>query len=129
MVASDSDTYTLPRAAEEKDHADNGTSRATDEEATATTTDEKIDIGPAPDGGPEAWLVATGGACIFFCCLGFSNAFGTFQQYYRTHQLQDRSTDDVAWIGSLSMFIQFGAGAIGGPMFDRYGAWVRSCSR
>jgi hypothetical protein len=128
MAASDSDAYTLPRAVEEKDHTANDTDRITVEGATVTTTDDKLDIGPAPDGGLEAWLVAAGGACIFFSCLGFSNAFGTFQQYYRTHQLHDRSTDDVAWIGSLSMFIQFGAGAIGGPMFDRYGAWVRSYS-
>ncbi|KAK9786728.1 putative Major facilitator superfamily (MFS) profile domain-containing protein [Seiridium cardinale] len=45
------------------------------------------DFGPAPDGGLTAWLVAAGGATVFFCCLGFTNAFGAFEEYYLTHQL------------------------------------------
>jgi hypothetical protein len=88
------------------------------------TTPDSPDFGEAPDGGPRAWLVAAGGACIFFSCLGFSNSFGVFQEYYVTHQLRDESPEKIAWIGSLSAFIQFAAGAIGGPLFDRFGAWV-----
>lgn len=83
-----------------------------------------VDLDKAPDGGLEAWLVAAGGASIFFSCLGFANSFGVFQEYYMTHQLKGWSPDDVAWIGSLAAFIQFAAGAIGGPLFDRLGAWV-----
>ncbi|KAL7937220.1 MFS general substrate transporter [Trichoderma chlorosporum] len=79
---------------------------------------------PAPDGGLRAWLVAFGAASIFFCCLGFSNSFGTFTEYYLTHQLRDRTPGDVAWIGSLSASLQFFVGLIGGPMFDRYGSLV-----
>jgi hypothetical protein len=41
-----------------------------------------------------------------------------------THQLWDESPGNIAWIGSLSAFLQFAAGAIGGPLFDRFGAWV-----
>jgi hypothetical protein len=83
------------------------------------------DFGDAPDGGTRAWLVAAGGSCVFFSCLGFSNAFGVFQEYYITHQLREETPDRIAWIGSLSAFIQFAAGALGGPLFDRYGAaWV-----
>ncbi|KAM6519785.1 hypothetical protein FALCPG4_013372 [Fusarium falciforme] len=80
--------------------------------------------GEMPDGGLQAWLVAAGGACIFFSCLGFANSFGVLQEYYMTHQLRGESADKVAWIGSMSTFIQFAAGAIGGPMFDRFGARV-----
>ena len=80
------------------------------------------------DGGIQAWLVAAGGACIFFSTLGFANSFGVFEEYYLTHQLNDKSADDVAWIGSLAAFLQFAAGVIGGPLFDRYGAWVRLTS-
>ena len=82
------------------------------------------DLEKAPDGGLRAWLVAIGAACIFFSTLGFANSFGIFQEYYLQHQLNDKSPDDVAWIGSLSAFLQFAAGAIGGPLFDRFGAWV-----
>jgi hypothetical protein len=88
------------------------------------TTADSANFGPAPDGGLRAWLVAAGGACVLFSCLGFSNSFGVFVEYYITHQLQGQSPSKVAWIGSLSVFIQFAGGAIGGPMFDRYGAWV-----
>ncbi|KAF4975107.1 hypothetical protein FZEAL_8055 [Fusarium zealandicum] len=80
--------------------------------------------GDAPDGGLQAWLVAAGSACIFFSCLGFANSFGVLQEYYMTHQLRGESADKIAWIGSISTFIQFAAGAIGGPLFDRFGAWV-----
>jgi hypothetical protein len=83
-------------------------------------------LGPAPDGGLTAWLNAFGGFCIFFSCLGFTSCFGVLQQYYSTHQLKDHSMDQIAWIGSLASFIQFAGGAIGGPMFDRYGVWVRT---
>lgn len=95
-------------------------------------TSPKIDdndlsnFGPAPDGGTRAWLSAAGGFCIFFGCLGFTSCFGLLQQYYSTHQLRDYAEDDIAWIGSISSFIQFSGGAIGGPIFDRYGVWVSS---
>jgi hypothetical protein len=84
------------------------------------------EFGPAPDGGLRAWLVASGAFCIFFGCLGFTSCFGVLQEYYSTHQLHDRTTDEIAWIGSLSSFIQFSGGALGGPLFDRFGVWVRS---
>jgi hypothetical protein len=100
-----------------------------DIEKTAPVTDiakedELSPFGPAPDGGARAWVTTAGGFCIFFGCLGFTSCFGVLQQYYTTHQLRHRTADEVAWIGSVSSFIQFGGGAIGGPMFDRYGVWV-----
>ncbi|OAQ96528.1 hypothetical protein LLEC1_03089 [Akanthomyces lecanii] len=77
-----------------------------------------------PDGGLRAWLVVAGGASIFFCCLGFGNSFGTFEAYYLAHQLQGQSPDNIAWIGSVSAFLPFATGVLGGPLFDRYGANV-----
>lgn len=99
------------------------------EEQTASSELERQslsadEVEPAPEGGLRAWLVACGTASVFFCCLGFSNSFGTFTEYYLTHQLRTHSPDDVAWIGSLSAFLQFFTGMIGGPMFDRYGVKV-----
>ncbi|KAF5684590.1 riboflavin transporter MCH5 [Fusarium circinatum] len=72
-----------------------------------TLSQDPLDISPAPDGGLQAWLVAAGSACIFFSCLGFANSFGVLQEYYMTHQLQGHSEDAIAWIGSISTFIQF----------------------
>ncbi|CAI9628254.1 unnamed protein product [Alternaria burnsii] len=106
-------SYDVEKASHESVH--DNSEAATDAEIAA--------LGPAPDGGLTAWLNAFGGFCIFFCCLGFTSCFGVLQQYYSTHQLKDHSMDQIAWIGSLASFIQFAGGAIGGPMFDRYGAW------
>lgn len=82
------------------------------------------DLEEAPDGGLRAWLVAAGACCLFFTAMGFSNAFGVFVEYYLSHQLAEESPDKVAWIGSLAVFFQFVSGNIGGPLFDRYGAWI-----
>lgn len=94
------------------------------EKSAQAPSDHKDDgsaFGPAPDGGTIAWLNAFGGFCIFFGCLGFTSCFGVLQEYYGTHQLKNYSASDIAWIGSLSNFIQFSGGAIGGCMFDRFG--------
>lgn len=90
----------------------------------AHAEDDNFEDDTAPDGGLEAWLVAAGGFCIFFCCLGVSNSFGILAEYYLAHQLLGKSANDVAWIGSLSAFLQFFAGMVGGPLFDRFGAQV-----
>lgn len=95
--------------------------QTTDQE---TTINHAPDLDTAPDGGLQSWLVAAGGAALFFCCLGFANSFGTFAEYYLSHQLGGHSADDIAWIGSLSVFLQFASGVVGGPLFDRFGAKV-----
>ncbi|KAI8267356.1 Aspyridones efflux protein apdF [Colletotrichum sp. SAR11_239] len=77
-----------------------------------------------PEGGTRAWLVAAGTAAILFCSLGYTNSFGVFQAYYMRNQLSDHTPDDISWIGSIQAFLVFASGAIGGPVFDRYGAWV-----
>ncbi|KXJ87990.1 major facilitator superfamily domain-containing protein [Microdochium bolleyi] len=78
----------------------------------------------APEGGAQAWLVAAGGAAIFFSTLGFGNSFGAFQEYYMTKLMVGESASSVSWIGSLASFLQFFAGMLGGPLFDRYGSGV-----
>ncbi|GKZ17714.1 hypothetical protein AbraIFM66951_009610 [Aspergillus brasiliensis] len=93
-------------------------------EADGSQSHASLGIDPAPDGGTKAWLVAVGGTCIFFATLGFANSYGVLQEYYMAHQLREYSADDVTWIGSVSVFLQFAFGSIGGPMFDRVGAWI-----
>jgi hypothetical protein len=81
--------------------------------------------GSAPDGGVRAWLVAAGAASVFLCTLGLANSFGTFEEYYLTHQLKGNTASAISWIGSLQSFLQFFSGMLGGPLFDRFGAKVR----
>jgi hypothetical protein len=82
------------------------------------------DTNKFPDGGRQAWLVAAGTAGIMFCSLGYTNSFGVFQAHYMRYQLRDYSPNDISWIGSTQGFLVFASGAIGGPIFDRYGAVV-----
>ena len=89
------------------------------------STKKTSDLGPAPDGGIRAWLVAVGAHFVLFACLGYANSFGVFQEYYLHNQLSGESPDRVAWIGSLVPFLQLAMGVFSGPAFDRYGAWVR----
>lgn len=77
-----------------------------------------------PDGGRDAWLVAAGATCILFCTFGYSNTFGVFQAYYMFNQLPGLPADSIAWIGSIQAFLVFATSAVGGPLFDRYGAWI-----
>lgn len=79
-----------------------------------------------PDGGTRAWLVAAGASGAFFCTLGYTNVFGIFQAYYQLNQLPHEGASRIAWIGSIQAFLIFATGAVGGPLFDRYGAWVGS---
>ena len=87
-------------------------------------TSSEDDGSEYPEGGLQAWLVAAGAAGSFFCTLGYTNVFGIFQAYYKFNQLPDTSADAIAWIGSIQSFLIFAIGAVGGPLFDRYGAWV-----
>lgn len=95
------------------------------EKATAET-DDNLQQEEYPDGGTKAWLVAAGASCSLFCTMGFVNVFGVFQAYYMYNQLKDESPDKISWIGSIQAFLVFASGIIGGPLFDRYGAWVRT---
>jgi MFS family permease len=69
-------------------------------------------------------MVAAGTAGIQFCTMGYTNSFGVFQAYYMSHQLRDETLDRIAWIGALMSFLVFAASAVGGPLFDRFGAKV-----
>lgn len=77
-----------------------------------------------PDGGLRAWLVALGAGCALFCTLGYTNAFGIFQAYYMFELMPEQSADNISWIGAVQAFLIFASGAIGGPLFDRFGSKV-----
>lgn len=118
------DTHNVTKNPDVEQQKKDGQSESQSPSQTLDIQEEPPAFEDAPDGGVKAWLVAAGGSAIFFCCLGFTNSFGTFEQYYLTHQLQQRSPDAIAWIGSLSVYMQFASGMLGGPLFDRLGVAV-----
>ncbi|KAI6782828.1 FAD-binding-domain-containing protein [Emericellopsis cladophorae] len=77
-----------------------------------------------PDGGLKAWMVVAGGFLTYFVTFGLLNSFGTFQAYYGTHVLPERSASAISWIGSVQLFLLFIGGLVFGPLFDTKGARV-----
>ncbi|KAJ1323507.1 MFS transporter MCT family solute carrier family 16 (monocarboxylic acid transporters) member 10 [Microdochium nivale] len=74
----------------------------------------------------RAWLALSGAAVTLFCTVGFLNAFGVFQQYYSTF-LPGRSSSDISWIGSLSIFLLYGISPFGGVIVDKIGPTLPLC--
>ncbi|THZ53733.1 MFS general substrate transporter [Aureobasidium pullulans] len=77
-----------------------------------------------PEGGSKAWLVVLGCWCTSFASFGIVNSFGVYETYYLQNFLKDRSSADIAWIGSIQTFTQFSATLLAGPINDRYGPMV-----
>lgn len=73
------------------------------------------------DGGLKANLTVLGAFIALFCTFGLLNAFGTFQAWYTTHQLQHMSPSAISWIGSLQLWVFFFSGWPIGRVFDSYG--------
>ncbi|KAK0612195.1 major facilitator superfamily transporter [Immersiella caudata] len=69
----------------------------------------------------QTWLAVFGGFLALFTTVGFLNAYGVFQAYYQTHLLADRSPSDIAWIGSISVFLLYLGAGFAGPLADRFG--------
>jgi len=71
-----------------------------------------------PEGGLDAWLVVLGGFVLSISTFGYAVSFGTFQQYYQLTLLKDRSSSDIAWIGSLQYALLHLPGLPSGRIFD-----------
>ncbi|WWC63733.1 uncharacterized protein I303_106338 [Kwoniella dejecticola CBS 10117] len=72
-----------------------------------------------PEGGSQAWSTVIGSWFLVFATFGVSNAFGVFQSYYILDKYPERGSSEIAWIGSLQLFLQFMMGGISGPLFDK----------
>ncbi|KAF8646033.1 hypothetical protein AX16_007458 [Volvariella volvacea WC 439] len=70
-----------------------------------------------PDGGLQAWATVFGGWLIYFCGLGYFNAYGWIDFYVREF-LTSKTPSEVAWIGSVQIALQFFLGIPVGIAFD-----------
>jgi hypothetical protein len=82
---------------------------------TATKSSWK-DPGPPPDGGLTAWTQVAMGHLVITSTWGFVNSFGVFQAYYTG--FLNRPPSDIAWIGSIQVFILFFIGTWTGRITD-----------
>ncbi|KAJ7500229.1 major facilitator superfamily domain-containing protein [Mycena galericulata] len=71
-----------------------------------------------PEGGRDAWLVVLGGFCLSISTFGYAVSYGTFQQYYELTLLRNRTSSDIAWIGSLQYALLHLPGLPSGRLFD-----------
>ncbi|KAL4887868.1 MFS general substrate transporter [Aspergillus ambiguus] len=70
----------------------------------------------APDGGLTAWLQVLCGHLIVFNVWGYINSYGIFVPYYVT--TLNRSSSDIAWVGSLQIFFVYFLGNFSGRATD-----------
>ncbi|KFG78601.1 putative monocarboxylate permease [Metarhizium anisopliae] len=72
--------------------------------------------GPPPDGGVQAWLQILASHLINALSWGYSASFGVYQLHYTTTLSLPES--QVAWIGSLQVFLTFFLGTFAGRAAD-----------
>ena len=60
-----------------------------------------------PEGGLKACLTVLGAFMVLACTFGQMSAFGTYQSWYASHQLQHLPASTISWIGSLQFWVFF----------------------
>ncbi|KAH1297250.1 hypothetical protein KXX48_008743 [Aspergillus fumigatus] len=77
-----------------------------------------------PEGGVRAWSVVFGASIALGCAFGYLSAFGNYEAYYSEHQLAQKTASEIAWIGSIQIFLQYITSLISGSLFDLHGAKI-----
>jgi len=87
---------------------------------TIGTLDKDSDEGSEfQEGGIRGWATVIGAILLQFCGLGYSNAFGVFQDYYTRVYIKNESASTIAWIGSVNVFLILISGGYVGALYDR----------
>ncbi|QRW05964.1 transporter MCH4 [Ceratobasidium sp. AG-Ba] len=71
-----------------------------------------------PDGGLTAWATVLGAWLVLFATFGYANAFGVYQDYYTRIYMTNKTSSEIAWIGSTQICLQFVMGLVSGKLFD-----------
>lgn len=71
-----------------------------------------------PEGGWHGWLNVFAGCWGLFFSFGLANTFGVFEEYYLATVLSNKSSSQVAWIGSFQYGFIFFLGPFVGRFFD-----------
>ncbi|KAL1965469.1 hypothetical protein VTN77DRAFT_5725 [Rasamsonia byssochlamydoides] len=66
-------------------------------------------------------LALVGAFGAMFCTVGFGNAFGLFQEYYKNTLLLNESESDISWLGAICIFLLFAGSLFTGPILDLFG--------
>ncbi|QRV83130.1 major facilitator superfamily transporter [Ceratobasidium sp. AG-Ba] len=74
--------------------------------------------GDIPDGGVTAWATICRRWLVLFATFGYANAFGVYQDYYTRIYMTNKTSSEIAWIGSTQLCLQFVMGLVSGKLFD-----------
>jgi len=85
---------------------------------------DRIEIGALPppletDAVQEshgAWLLFLGASFIYVSTWGLLSSCRTYQSYYETKLLHDKSTNAIAWIGTAEALLLILGGVVTGPI-------------
>ncbi|KAL5119263.1 hypothetical protein ACEQ8H_002750 [Pleosporales sp. CAS-2024a] len=73
--------------------------------------------GPRMDGGITAWVQVFVSFLMAMNSFGYVSSFGLFQSHWET-SLGNKSSLDISWVGSLSLFLIYFLGSVSGPLMD-----------
>lgn len=69
------------------------------------------------DGGFTAWSQVFVSFLLVFNGFGYFSSFGMFESHWI--EVLDTSASEIAWVGSLSLFLLFMLGILSGPLMDK----------
>jgi hypothetical protein len=55
-----------------------------------------------------------------------TDRFSVYETYCSEHQLAHKTASEIAWIGSIQIFLQYVTSLVSGSLFDLHGAKVSS---
>jgi nitrate/nitrite transporter NarK len=75
--------------------------------SSSSQTSVDDDVGRHEYGGAKAYLTVFGAFLALFSTFGQMNSFGTYQTWYKAHQLHHLPPSTISWIGSLQLWVFF----------------------
>ncbi|CAL1704021.1 unnamed protein product [Somion occarium] len=72
-----------------------------------------------PEGGLKAWLAVLGAWLVQFSTFGYTQSFGVFQDFYVRDFLNNKTSSDISWIGSIQVLLVLSIGFLTGYGLDR----------
>ncbi|THU83041.1 MFS general substrate transporter [Dendrothele bispora CBS 962.96] len=66
----------------------------------------------------SAWLSLLGAFLIQFSSIGPIQAYGVFQDFYKTELLSSHSNSAISWIGTMALFLELTGGILAGQLYD-----------